>query len=37
MKTLVKINPIYRDLAIALTMGFAAAVGIVSAVVIIFG
>lgn len=37
MRTFVKLNPIHRDLMIALTMGFAAAVGIVSAAVIIFG
>jgi len=39
MKTLAKnhINPIHRDLMIALSLGFAGAVGIVSAVVMIFG
>jgi hypothetical protein len=31
------INPIHRDLMIALSMGFAGAVGIVSTVVLIFG
>jgi hypothetical protein len=39
MKTSAKhhINPIHRDLMIALSMGFAGAVGIVSTVVLIFG
>jgi hypothetical protein len=39
MKTSAKhqIHPIHRDLMIALSMGFAGAMGIVSTVVLIFG
>jgi hypothetical protein len=39
MKTLAKhhIHPIHRDLMIALSLGFAGAVGIVSTIVLIFG
>jgi hypothetical protein len=39
MKTLAKsnINPIHRGLMIATSLGFAGAVGIVSAIVLIFG
>jgi hypothetical protein len=39
MKTTTKhqIHPIHRDLMIALSMGFAGAVGLVSTVVLIFG
>jgi hypothetical protein len=37
MKTLTKINPIHRDLLIALIAGFTMAVVIVSAVVIVIG
>lgn len=39
MKTTAKqpIHPIHRDLMIALSMGFAGAVGLVSTVVLIFG
>jgi len=36
MKTFVRINPIYRDLVIALAMGFVAAAGIVSVIVAMF-
>ncbi len=39
MKTYAKhhLHPIHRDLMIALTLGFAGAVGIVSTIVLVFG